>query len=238
MKEWFEANGHGLLAEYIRWGEQKGYHERSSSSARDIWFDLGELPRPSMLHTQFTWREHRIIWNEARATATNQFHCIATDSDVPEKVLAGVLNSRMTWLVKELLSRRTPGQGMTRIQTMVYETEQLIVADPRQMTTGDHERIVEAFESLMQKEDQSTLDEGPSAKEPERDELDRTVLAAVGLEDRLDELKTAVQAMVAARERGAGKHTRVLVDRPEEKEVVDLAGVSEARESTTLGDFE
>ena len=127
---------------------------------------------------------------------------------------------------------------MTRIQTMVYETKQLIVADPRQMTIEEHERVVEAFDSLMEKEDQSASNEGSSTKESERDELDRAVLAAIGLEDRLGDLKAAVQAMVAARERGAGKNTRVLVDRPEEKEVVDLAGVSDTQESTTLGDFE
>jgi hypothetical protein len=39
------------------------------------------------------------------------------------------------------------------------------------------------------------------------------------------------------RERGSGEQTEVLVERTEEREVLDLAGVSEARESATLDEF-
>jgi len=63
------------------------------------------------------------------------------------------------------------------------------------------------------------------------------VLAEVGLENKLDELKQAVELMITMREKGAGQHTEVLVDRAEKREVIDIKGVSEARESTTLGDF-
>jgi len=33
------------------------------------------------------------------------------------------------------------------------------------------------------------------------------------------------------------ENTKLLVERPEEKEVIELAGVEEAHESKTLGDF-
>jgi hypothetical protein len=60
----------------------------------------------------------------------------------------------------------------------------------------------------------------------------------MGLEDKVEDVKQAVELMIMMREKGAGQHTKVLVDRAEEeREVIDIAGVSEARESTTLSDF-
>ena len=39
------------------------------------------------------------------------------------------------------------------------------------------------------------------------------------------------------REQAAGEETAVLVNRPDETEVIDLESVEEVRESTTLDDF-
>lgn len=40
------------------------------------------------------------------------------------------------------------------------------------------------------------------------------------------------------RREGAGEATEVLIERTEEKEVIELEGVAEARESARLSDFE
>lgn len=58
------------------------------------------------------------------------------------------------------------------------------------------------------------------------------------MKDRFDELKTAVARLVMMREQAAGENTEVLIDRPTQTEVIELAGVTQARESTTLSDFE
>lgn len=73
--------------------------------------------------------------------------------------------------------------------------------------------------------------------EEARDGLDRAVLAAIDAEERMDEVKQAVDALVANRREEAGEETEVLVGRDEEKEVIELEGVVEARESTRLSDF-
>jgi len=125
---------------------------------------------------------------------------------------------------------------MTRLQTMVYETEQLLVADPRGMTSDEHDHIEAAFTALLDAEEEDDTD--GKSKPDARDDLDRAVLSTLGLDDRLDELKLAVQSMVEARDKGSGQHTQVLVTQPEEKEVIELAGVSEAHESATLSDYE
>ena len=56
------------------------------------------------------------------------------------------------------------------------------------------------------------------------------------LEDRADELKHAVSGLVRMREVGAGDHTEILINRTEEKEVIELKGVARAR--ATLSDYE
>jgi type I restriction-modification system DNA methylase subunit len=239
VKDWLANNDHDALLEYIHSGELDGYRERSSLSSRDVWFDLDEITPPPMFHTQFTWREHRVVWNEADAIATNQFHCIRAPN-VDSKLLCALLNTRLVWLTKELTSRRTGGQGMTRLQTMVYETKQLPVLDPEELDTESREEILDAFDALLAKEKELD-DPQPGDKEEQRNQLDRAVLSVLNMEDSLDELKEAVKNLVRSREMAAGQHTSVLVERmrqaSERDEPIELPGVGETRESTTLDEF-
>ena len=129
---------------------------------------------------------------------------------------------------------------MTRLQTMVYETKQLPVLDPDELGSEDQEQILDAFDELLERE-KELEDPEPGDKEEERDQLDLAILTALGVEDSLDELKEAVRNLVRSREMAAGQHTSVLVERmrraSEEGEAIELPGVAEARESTTLDDF-
>lgn len=87
VKEWLLENGHDSLAEYIEWGEDQGYHERRTTAARDVWFDLGDIEPPSIVMTDFTWREYRVIWNEVGALGTSQFYYVVPEDDVDDKLL-------------------------------------------------------------------------------------------------------------------------------------------------------
>jgi len=237
-KQWMKDNGHQALAEYIEQGEDKGYHERPTTSSRSVWYDLGELDAPKILTTDFTWRIFRSVWNEAGAAVNDQFYCIEPHEEIDDKVLCGILNSRFAWLMVELRGRWAGGQGMTRARIKVYETEELPVPDPITMTSEEKTRISNAFEELMRKEDD--LDEDKRTVEntkDEREELDRAVLATLGMEDRVDDLRNAVEEQIALREQDAGQRTQVLVNRPQETEIIALEGVTETRDSTTLSDF-
>lgn len=238
VKKWLSENGHQSLVEYIEWGEDQGYHDRKTVSSREIWFDLGDLEAPPIVMTDFTWREHRVIWNEVGAVGSNQFYYIVPDDDVDAKTLCGILNSRLTWLMCELKGRWAEGAGMARARLMVYETEQLPTPDPRRMTEEDRDRIRDRLESLMDREVALGEDASVETTEEERDALDRAVLEPLGMADRLEEVKAGVKRMVAMREQAAGEDTNVLVSRPEEEEIIELEGVAESRESTTLGDFQ
>jgi len=99
---------------------------------------------------------------------------------------------------------------------VLYEAKQLPIPDPREMSDDDP----------------------LEAKDGEREALDRAVLATLGMEDRTDELEQGVSGLVKMREESAGDYTEVLISRTEEKEVIELKGVAQARESATLSDYE
>jgi type I restriction-modification system DNA methylase subunit len=238
VKKWLLEQGHRTLVDYIEQGEEKGFHERPSTSSRDVWFSLGELERPDIVMTDFTWRVNRTVWNQAKATSTNQFYNLSPKEQIPEKVLGGILNSRLAWLMVELQGRRAGGQGMTRARIALYEAEGLCIPNPTEMTRAEKQRIVDAFEELMQREDElQPKERSVQNTENARAELDRAVLATLDMEDRFEELKQAISRLVGMREQDAGEKTEVLVNRPDEREVIELEGVYEARESTTLSDF-
>ncbi|ELY72554.1 N-6 DNA methylase [Natronobacterium gregoryi SP2] len=244
VKEWLEENDHHPLLEYIESGEDDEYHERRTQQARDIWFDLGTLPRPKLLSTMFTWRVHRVFWNDVEAATSDQFYYIEPPEDIDEEVLGGILNSRIVGIANELLGRRAGGQGMTRLQTKVYETEQWPVPDPNNIDGDTKQDIKEAFQDLRNREEE-VEDATFENTEEERDALDRAVLEALNLEgdneELLSEVKQSLEALISMRDEGAGHKTTVLVERSERVDedtgAIELPGVEAARESTTLNDF-
>lgn len=240
VKRWLRQNDHDALVEYVESGEERDMHTGSTCATRDIWFDLGDLDRTPMLFPRFTWRVFRAIWNEANATANDQFYNVHTDHD--EKVLCGILNSRLVWMFYELHGRTVGGEGMNRTEIKGYEIDDLPIPDIRAMSDDEKERIRTAFDALLKRERELGPDVSLENEETERDALDRAVLSAIGLEDRVDEIRRAVAGLLAMREQGGGMNTGVLVERTsgtiEDPEVIDLPGVSDARENTTIGDFE
>jgi hypothetical protein len=240
VKDWLEDNGHEALVEYIHSGEdeENAYHERPTMKSRTLWFDLGELTYPQMFIPDVTWRIHRVLWSEVDAVSDRQFYHIDPHEDVDDEVLCGILNSRLTWLMCELRGRWAEGQSMSRSEIKVYETKQLPIPHPDSIPEQTREEIREALQNLMEREDELEPDERTvEATEDARDRLDRAVLEAMGMDDRLDELKQAITGLLAMRKKEGGESTEVMVSREEEGEIIDLEGVSAARESTTLGDF-
>lgn len=237
IKYWLLENGHEDLVEYIEWGEDQGFHSRPTVSNRDVWYNLGEHNPPPIIMTDFTWRIHRVVWNEAGALGSNQFYYIIPDEDINSKLLCGILNSRLTWLMCELKGRWAEGQGMARSRLMVYETEKLPIINPRDLDTEKVELIIDRFERLMEEEKKSSADDTHGDIEVHRSKLDKAILSSIGMDDRFRELKDAVDFLVGLREQAAGEETDVLVTRPSEQEVIELEGVARSRESKTLDEF-
>ena len=241
VKNWMQNNGHNELVEYIEWAEAKDWHTGGTCQSRDIWFDLGELDRTQILIPRFTWTVFRVISNEAMAAANDQFYNVHPNEDIDEDILAGVLNTRLVWMFYELQGRTVGGQGMNRSEIKGYEVDGLPIPNVRQMSDDECQRIKDAFFDLVERHKEIGKEVEPKKCEKERDALDRAVLEAIGMGDRLREIKLAVEGLVAIRETGGGVNTEVLVERTEgtedDPEVINLPGVSEMRQSTTLGDY-
>ena len=248
VKKWLIENGHHHAVEYIEWGEDKGHHKKSATCRnRDVWFWLGDLDkyRPPLAIPDFVWTESRIVSNVAKAVTDRQFHNISPNEGIDRQVLCGILNSRLVWLAREIEGRHAGGEGMTRSRMVLYEAKQLPLPDIRELNDDEQNAITDALDELMAREDelQRKGDQEDTInvlrkKERELDALDQAVLTTIGMEDRVEELKQGVHALVSLRRQGSGDHTEVLVHRSNDKEVIELEGVAEARESTTLTDFD
>lgn len=239
VRAWLERNDHEPLLEYVEVGEEKGHQHHDRCERREVWFDIDDSDqyRPPMAMAEFLWTQHRIVWNEAEAFVDYQFHNIKPSQEVDERVLCGILNSGLAWMTRELEGREASGQGMTRSRMALYEAQQMSVVDPREIDDGDRERIVSTFNALMVAEDEAEDPNDDEYVERARDDLDLAVLASIDAEDKLGEVKQAVKTLLANRIAGAGDRTEVLVDRTSEREIIELEGVTRARESGRLSDF-
>jgi type I restriction-modification system DNA methylase subunit len=239
VKEWLAKNGHEALLEYIEEGEEQGRHNHDRCERRDVWFNISEIDeyRQQLALPIFMWTAHRSVWNEARAFFDYQFHVVEADEDISDRLLCGILNSRLVWLARELEGRQASGQGMNRSELALYETEQLSIVDPRAVSDEEERRIVSAFENLMEVEDKSDDPDNGEEVEKARDELDRAVLSVIDAEGRVDDLKQAAEHLLEMRASEGGVDTEVLVEREQEREVIELEGVGEARESPRLSDY-
>jgi type I restriction-modification system DNA methylase subunit len=210
-----EEEGYLNLKSYIEWGEneENEFDQRSSIQQRDVWFNLGELEAPPLGLIEVYWRDLRTIYNEAGAIFDKRQYCLWTDESVDEKVLAGVLNSRLYGLMRELHGRIDQGEGMNRNSLMVYEAKNLPVPDPRSMEDSEKEEIKDAFETLIEAERSAAMD-----TEEAEDELDRAVMSAIEMVDRTEDIQEATRLLLRVREEGAGEMTDVLVESGEELE--------------------
>lgn len=240
MKKWLGKNGYSTLLEFIEQGEDDGHHGHDYCERRDIWFHLGDIGKYSSIMTmgEFLWTNHRVIWNEADALVDYQFHCIEPKNNINDKVLAGILNSRVTWLARELEGRKASGASMTRARMTLYEAKEMSLVDPRRLHAEDQEAIAKAFDALLNAEEKADEPDEDDVVDRARDELDRAVLTAIGEEGKFEEVKQAVEKLVQIRSSEGSDNTEVLIDRDQQREVIELEGVESARESTRLDDFQ
>jgi len=211
VKDKLEEEGYANLKTYIEWGEREGHNEGATVQTREPWFNLGEIEGPPLGLIEVYWRDLRTVYNEARAAFDKRQYCMWPGGGIDEKVLAGILNSSLYGLMRELHGRTEQGQAMNRNTMMVYEAKNLPTPNPRAMKESEREEIKYAFESLIEAE-RSATEDTPEAK----DRLDRAVMSAIGMEDRTEDVQEAVELLLRVREEGAGQMTDVLVKSGEE----------------------
>jgi hypothetical protein len=106
------------LAEYLKYGEDRGVHEAYKCSIRDPWWRPAVGPVPDLFFTYMSHRYPRLITNSARAACLNSMHGIRLGKDAPvdarEALPLLALNSA-TILGAEIMGR-SYGGGVLKME--------------------------------------------------------------------------------------------------------------------------
>lgn len=225
----FEARGWDNLIQYLKVGREQDVHEGTSvQNIGKVWFDVGELPIAQIILPKEYWRDSRVLWNEAGIPLDQRnMEVDLTDNNVDPFVLLGIMNSSIFPLMREIEGQREQGQAMDRNELKVEQAEELRIPDPRTFSDKEYEEIKRAIQEWMNRErainadgdqieDWNNPDEIEESAEQYQEQLDRAVLSAMGIEEKLEIVQQAVDELVADREAGGGESTSVLVSTDEE----------------------
>jgi len=164
-----ERDGFGDTAAYLRRGAAAGYADRTTCAARRVWFDLGPLERPAVLHPKFFDERVRVVHNRAGAVPSNAIDCLAVREGVPVAPLLGALNSSLYRAALECWGR---AEGGGALQLMTYELSRVPVPDVRTFSPRDRERVAATVRAYA-------AGSGPGA---DQERLDAAVLDATGID--------------------------------------------------------
>lgn len=224
IKETLGCDGYDEAKRYIEWGESEEFHERRSCATRPVWFDLGDLEKPEILHPKFFNERVFVIWNPDRLMPSNAVDCVSLDADVDEAALMGVFNSTVNKALLECWGR---AEGGGALQLMTYEVSSLPVIDVRALDTEARETIAAANRDLI------------DGVEGAQDRLDKAILDVLDLDLAVEKLQKLQETMMQQRVR-SGDEVEVLVERMESLEIDGTRTFTKQSEddtATDLGDF-
>lgn len=195
VKNSLSRDGYDILAEYVEHGEQEGYHERATLKSREVWFDMGDLEPPQLVHPYGIDERVIVASNDDGLIPSNRVQCINVKADVDSDVFAGYLNSTVHSALLEFWGRN---EGGGSLEIMTYELEEIPVANLEDMEKGQQKEISEAYRALANEQ------KGAQTR------LDSAVLKAIGSDLDPETLQEMRDAVTTNRVQGA-KETDVLV---------------------------
>lgn len=173
---------------YVAWGESKKFHQRPTCKGRQPWFALREFKPAHILLSKSLMDSIYIPYSEEPLLCTDRFYGLYYHD--PLRIWK-YLNSTLFFLTVELFCRRLGG-GATDI--MVEDYEEMPVPDLNNM------RIDFDADKLLSRRPLRYFEE---VKQPDRRELDKAVLRAMGFKegelDLVDELHKAFVEVVEDR---------------------------------------
>lgn len=189
---------------YIEWGEERGYHKRTSIKGRQPWYSFSDLKPwkiviPRLFNDRFV-----IFYNDINAVIDDSFSEVNIDS----KALVAYLNSTISVLFLELYGSVGLGQGALFLSSR--DIKNLPVIDYRKLNTSHIKKIEKTFEKLTKREIGTIFEEinanspeeiSLDKVEPDRRELDRIIMEEIlGLTEQQQlEIYRAVIDLVKSR---------------------------------------
>jgi hypothetical protein len=142
-----EELGGTKALEYIRMGEEKGYHTRYLTRHRREWWWLEQREPPDAFLIYMFRRGLRAVLNEAKALAPNTLHCVYFRQKEHAKAVLAYLNSSTAL---ELAQHRVYGGGLRKLEP--GEAEKIPVPDPRLLSEAELETLATLLDELDEAE--------------------------------------------------------------------------------------
>ncbi|MDE2688485.1 MAG: hypothetical protein OXI16_13455 [Chloroflexota bacterium] len=122
--------GTGAL-DYIRWGEEQGYHQVSSAKSRRRWYDLGGKEEVHLAMGKLANKVARSYFSPSGLLFTDNFQVLTVRGNVSAVSLCAALNSTLFQLMYFTEARAHATEGVRSIQTR--GAAELLVVDPSLM---------------------------------------------------------------------------------------------------------
>ena len=196
IKKSLKRDGYTGARSYIEWGEREGHHTGTTCENRNIWFDLGELNPPEILHPKFFNERVYTIANPDSLMPSNAIDCINLNSSVNSDAMVAFFNSTV---YKALLETWGRAEGGGALQLMTYEVSSIPVLDVRTLEEDTQDRLARANDRL--------IDGGENAQE----DIDEMVINILNLNISVDRFNQLYEAMVQRRI-SSGKESKVMVE--------------------------
>lgn len=202
-----KEGGAAGLAGYIEDAEREKIHQGPTVVGRQIWFDLGPLTIPVLMFTKEYWRHAVCCTNPDGVVLDQHLYSLIPKIKGDTGILAGIMNSALVPLLREIYGREASGEALNRNEFTVAEAKVLPIVDGRKLGERDRKRIGKAFADLVEIERTADSEELTAA----RRKLDAAVLRSIGMEERRDEVYAAIEEYIRRRTEAGGLRKRALV---------------------------
>jgi len=128
-------------------GKRRLYELETVKNRKPFWYSLPQFAKPLILIPKLVDKQIQVIWNKAKAHASDLFYYVIPGKDEDALVILGFLNSSTGALLSELYGR-SYGGGVLDLK--VYEAKQIPVLDASKLSTFERSRIDRAFEQLVE----------------------------------------------------------------------------------------
>ncbi len=185
---------------YINYGEKKeviikqgdskgkkliGFNNLESLKTRKRWYDVGMHKFPQHVWQKTVHDRHIQSRISFKVFVDQRLYEIICDNQVRE--MSCILNSSVSFLIKELFGRANLGEGA--LDTTVYEAKNLLILNPSYITV---KRCLPIFDRIalsifeecgINPESKMPIEEQEPKPLPDRKQLDDIVFDAIGLTD-------------------------------------------------------
>jgi hypothetical protein len=187
---------------YIQWGEGQRYHLRPTCKSRVKWWELPRLPQSQVLLRQFYDHRLDLPVNYNGFLTDHTFYFLTGLSQEMISIFGATLNSTLVGMIANIYGRVNQAEGVLTFYGP--EGRNILIPNPAAFTASQRDRLLEAFERMVQREVRSIFEElgypkpnrdysniDPAAltlaqvqrASPDRFELDAVVFEVLGLND-------------------------------------------------------